>query len=52
MDLLGPISMKNAAKCEMSLRHAILAMHRVFERNALIVRIFLTCVHFIEYRLF
>ena len=34
MDLSGPVSMKNAAKCEMSMRRANLVKHRIFQRNA------------------
>ena len=34
MDLLGPVSMKNAAKCETSMRRAYLVKHRIFERIA------------------
>ena len=37
MDLLGPVSMKNAAKCEMSMRRANLVKHRIFERNAPVI---------------
>ena len=36
-DLLGPVSMKNAAKCETSMRRAKLVKHWIFERNALML---------------